>query len=78
MSLLDTLRTGVKIVDTVTKPIQPVVSYERHTGSDGYGTPIYNPVSLLRALVHCNSRTVGNVDGPLSVGRGTMTVRTVA
>lgn len=72
MSLLDTLRTGVKIVDDVTKPLQATVSFERYIGSDGYGTLLYAPAVPLKAIVDWKQKQVRTVSGILSVSRASV------
>ena len=41
MSLLDVLRTGVRVANSVTRPLQPTVTYERYMSEDGYGAKVY-------------------------------------
>jgi len=77
MSLLDTLRTGVKLADSITKPLQATVSYWRYTGSDGFGTKTYNPPQTsagiqLRAIVDWKQKQVRTQTGVLSVSRASV------
>lgn len=79
MSLLDVLRSGVKIVDNVTKPLQPYVSYWRYVSEDGYGTKIYSPDvaaagTQLRAIVDYRSSQVRTKEGILTVSRALITL----
>ena len=72
MSLLDIVRSAVKIADDVTKPIQATVAYERWTGADAYGDPVYAlPVSLW-AVVDYKSTQVRTPEGILTVSRATI------
>jgi hypothetical protein len=78
MSLLDILRTGVKIADGVTKPLQATVSYWRYIGSDGYGTKTYSPPATsagiqLKAIVDWKQKQVRTASGVLSVSRASLT-----
>ena len=78
MSLLDTLRSGVKLADKITKPLQATVTYEREMGSDGYGSFTYaSPVSL-RAVVDFARKQVRTPQGELTVTRATITLLDVA
>lgn len=77
MSLLDVIRSGVKVADNVTKPLQATVQYYRYAGSDGYGTIIYEPdASLpgvpLLAIVDYKSSQVRTKEGVLTVSRATV------
>ena len=72
MSLLDVLRTGVKIADDVTKPLQATVSFQRYTGSDGYGTPTYAAAVDLKAIVDWKQKQVRTPSGVLSVSRASV------
>ena len=50
MSLLDALRSGIKVADSVTKPLQGEVTYKRATTNTGYGVNEGSGVKL-RAIV---------------------------
>lgn len=78
MSLLDTLRTGVKIVDKVTKPLQPTVTYRRATGNDGYGNVTFAAPVSLRAIVDFARKQVRTPSGELTVTRATIDLLDVA
>ncbi|MCR4301802.1 MAG: hypothetical protein NUV51_09345 [Sulfuricaulis sp.] len=78
MSLLDVVRSAVKIADEVTKPLQATVTYERYTGSDGYGTPTYAAAVSLRAIVDYVSKQVRTQEGILTVSRATITLLDIA
>lgn len=69
MSLLDVLRSGVAIVDTVTKPLQANVTYERYAGSNFQGTETYSAAVSLRAIVDGKQHQVRTTSGILSVSR---------
>lgn len=79
MSLLDILRSGVKIVDGVTKPLQPYVFYWRYVSEDAYGTAVYSPDiaaagTKLRAIVDYKSTQVRTKEGILTVSRALITL----
>ena len=69
MSLLDTLRAGVKIADTVTKPLQPSVTYERYLSSGVSGGKNYAAPVQMRAIVDWKQKQVRTATGILSVSR---------
>lgn len=66
MSLLDTVRAGIKIADKVTKPLQASVTYVRVTARDAYGAPsTYAAATTLKGIVEMKSvpvRTRAGVD----------------
>ena len=72
MSLLDVLRSGVRIANTVTRPIQALVTYERYLSDDGYGSPVYAPAVPLHAIVDFTSKQVRTGEGVLTVTRATI------
>lgn len=72
MGLLETLRSGVKLADKVTKPLQATVRYERAKGNDGYGKPTYASVVQLRAIVDFARKQVRTQSGELTVTRATI------
>ncbi len=74
MSLLDVLRTGVKIIDNVTKPLQATVTYYRWTGADAFGAPVYASAVSLRAIVDYSSQQVRTQEGVLTVSRAIITL----
>ncbi len=78
MSLLDTLRAGVRIADKITKPLQATVRFERYLSSDGYGTRLYASPVPLRAIVDDKQRSVRTLTGDLSVCRSTVTFLDIA
>ena len=73
MSLLDALRSGVKITDKVTKPVQATVTYYRHMGSDAYGTLTYAGAVTMRAIVDWRQKQLRTPEGILSVSRAVVT-----
>jgi hypothetical protein len=77
MSLLDVVRSGVKIADSVTKPLQPSVTYYQCTGNDGYGPTFADPTTL-RAIVDYTSGQVRTKEGVLTVSRASITLLDVA
>lgn len=72
MSLLDVLRSAVVIADTVTKPLQPFVTYSRYTGEDEYGTKTYATAVQLAAIVDWKQKQVRTLSGVLSVTRSSV------
>lgn len=82
MSLLDVLRTGVKIADGVTKPLQATVQYWRYISQDSYGTSTYSPPFnaesptnglRLKAIVDWKQKQVRTMEGILTVSRASVT-----
>jgi hypothetical protein len=69
VSLLDTLRTAVKIADKVTKPVQSTVSYERYVSSTDDGTITRAAAVPLRAIVDWRKTQVRTSTGVLSTTR---------
>jgi hypothetical protein len=63
MSLLDVLRSGVKLADKITKPLQSDVSYVRVTAHDEYGAPSGASAVTLKAIVDFKSVPVRNKEG---------------
>jgi hypothetical protein len=72
MSLLDTLRSAVKIADKVTKPLQATVIYERLQTGDGYGAGTFGSPVLLRAIVDFKRVQVRTRAGLTTVTRATI------
>lgn len=72
MSLLDVVRGGVKIADSVTKPLQALVTYHRYLGSDAYGEPTFADPVDLRAIVDYKSSSVRTPEGILTVSRASI------
>jgi hypothetical protein len=79
MSLLDVLRSGVKIADSVTKSLQCFVTFEKYVlDADGYGTEGYLPSVQLRAIVDWRQKQVRQMDGVLTVSRASILFLDVA
>jgi len=74
MSLLDIIRNGVKLANTVTAPLQAKVQHYKLThAADGYTTPSYgSPVSRL-AIVDYRSRQLSSPSGQTVVSLATVT-----
>lgn len=73
MSLLDILRSAVKIADGVTKDIQATVQYSQAVpDSSGYGDFTYPNTVSLRAIVDFKARQVRTREGVLTVTRATI------
>jgi len=73
MSLLDVLRAGVKIADSITKPLQGTVMYQRFSTTDEYGekTPAGSPQSL-PGIIDQTQRQVRTPDGTYMTVRATI------
>lgn len=74
MSILDVVRSAVKIADEVTKPLQATVSFRHYVSSDAYGTRTYDPnealpAAKLKAIVDWKQKQVRTMEGILSVSR---------
>lgn len=72
MSLLDVLRTGVAIANSVTKDIQATVSYKRMTSKDYMGKPSYGTPVSLRAIVEQKQQQIRTGTGVLNVARSSV------
>ena len=71
MSLLDVLRSGVKVIDTVTKPLQSTVTYRQFLSGTGDGGSNLGPSNTLKAIVDYKLTRV-EVNGVLMVTRATV------
>lgn len=74
MSLLDALRAGVAVANTVTKPLQATVQFRHYVSSDGEGTKTYNPpvglpAASLDAICDWIQRSLRTMTGELTVSR---------
>ncbi len=74
MSLLDTLRLGVSIADSVTKPLQATVSFRHLVSVDGEGVKVYDPpigspATELLAIVDWKQKHLRNTAAELTVSR---------
>lgn len=78
MSLLDVLRSGVKVADGITKPLQTSVSYKRYLNEGASGDKVYAPSVKLRAIVDWKQKQVRTMTGVLSVTRAVVTLLDVA
>lgn len=79
MSLLDILRSAVKIADSVTKDIQATVQYSKAVpDTSGYGDFTYPNTVPLRAIVDFTSKQVRTREGVLTVTRATIDLLDVA
>lgn len=72
MSLLDTLRLGVRIADKVTKPLQPNVTFSHYTGSNEFGDKTYTAPVPLRAIIDWKQKQLRTQGGVLSVSRASV------
>lgn len=75
MSLLDTLRAGVRTIDKATKALQVDVTYTRVTARDEYGEPsAYSAPTTLKAVVDFVNIPVRNKEGITVYTRATLTL----
>src|SRR5258706_8767013 len=73
MSLLDALRSGVKIANNVTRPLQPVVMYQRASPDPtGYGNVVLAAAVPLHAIVDFKAVQVRTRGGITTVTRATI------
>ena len=77
MSLLNVLRSGVALADSITKPLQGLVSYQRETGTDGYG-PTYAAAVSLHAIIDYKAVQVRTKEGVLTATRATIMLLNIA
>lgn len=77
VSILTALRSGVKILDKVTKPLQATVSYQREITNGTYGSTYASAVPL-KAIVDFKARQVRTKEGVLSATRATITLLDIA
>lgn len=73
MSLLDVLRTGVKLADTITKDLQATVTFNRYLSSGVSGGKTYGASVPMRAIVDWKQKQVRTPQGILSVSRASVT-----
>lgn len=73
MSLLDVVRSAVAVADSVTKPLQSTVSYQRRTGQDQFGSPTYAAAVDLPAIVDWKATQRRTSTGILTVSRAVIT-----
>jgi hypothetical protein len=73
VSLLDALRAGVGVANTVTRPLQGLVKYQREIGQDKYG-PTYAPAVYLHAIIDYKAAMVRTRAGVLTATRSTITL----
>jgi len=79
MSLLDVIRSGVKTIDKVIKPLQTSVTYVRVTARDSYGAPTtFSSPTTLKAIVDFTNAPTRNKEGITVTARATLTMLDVA
>jgi len=83
VSLLDVLRTGVAVADSVTKPLQATVQFRHFVSADGEGARTYSPAANLPALslaavVDWKQKHLRTATGELSVSRASVLFLNVA
>jgi hypothetical protein len=69
MSLLDVVRAGVALANTITQPLQATVVYERRLTSDDQGTGAFAAPVNLKAIVDWKQKQIRTPTGELSVSR---------
>lgn len=77
MSILDVLRVGVGIADSVTKPLQSTVLYHRYVSSGVSGDVAYATAVPLHAIEDWTSVQVRTREGTLSVTRAVLSLLNV-
>jgi len=78
MSLLDVLRSGVAIADSITKDLQSSVDYKRWKSDDGAGTILYNNATTLLAVVDTSVRANRGQYGIVNMSKPTVTFLNIA
>jgi len=73
MSLLDVIRSAVKVADTVTKPLQADVTFEHYVSSDAYGVQIFDAPTTLKAILEKKQRNVKTPAGQLAISTSQLT-----
>lgn len=72
MALIDVIRLGVKIADSVTKSVHSSVTFTRVTARDSYGAPTATSTTTLRAVVEVKNAPVRTREGITVVARATL------
>lgn len=78
MSLLDVVRSAVKVADKVTKPLQATVTLQHYVGENGYGAKTYLSAVSLPAIVDWKQKQLRTMEGVLSVSRASVMFLDVA
>ena len=78
MSILDALRSGVKVADGVTKSLQSTVSYQRYVSEPNGADPGYGTVVKLKAIVDSRVGQTRTIEGVVNNVRCTITLLDVA
>lgn len=73
MSLLNVIRDAVAVADSVTRPLQSTVSYQRWTGQNAFGEATYAAAVDLKALVDWKAKQVRTATGTTEVSRAVVT-----
>ena len=73
MSLLNVVRDAVAVADSVTRPLQSTVSYQRYTGQNAFGEKSYAAAVDLKAIVDWRQKQVRTSTGTLEVSRAVIT-----
>lgn len=75
MSHLDTLRAGVRMLNSETRSLQTLVNYTRVTERDSYGDPTaYSAPTTLHAVVDFVNTPVRSKEGITVYARATLTM----
>jgi len=77
-NLLTILRGGVAIANSVTRPLQAIVQYEKYLSDDGYGSAVYAPAIPLHAIVEYKAVQVRTISGVLTVSRAVIELLDIA
>jgi len=73
VSILDALRAGVKVADSVTKPVQADVLFARAVAdASGYGAWTFPSSVPLKAVVDWKQKQLRTGEGVLSVSRASV------
>lgn len=73
MSLLDVLRTGVAIANSVTKPLQATVIFRRAGVRNAVGKITFDDPIPMKAIVDWKQKQLRTPEGVLSVSRASIT-----
>ena len=72
MSILDVLRAGIKVADTIVKPLEATVMFKRFNTVDGFGSKLYYGTVNLKAVVEWKQQQLRTMSGELTVSRASI------
>lgn len=78
MGLLDTIRAGVKIADSVTQSLQASIKFERYLSSDGQGAKTYAAAVYLLGVAEKKQQMIRTQSGALVACRSNVLFLNVA